>query len=83
MRTEYLGRLPEIIAKHSQGKPIIIFCPFRKSCVKTAKSLAQLWTSTVPSDRLWAGPKRAPGILDNELRRESVLQTECPTCDSS
>lgn len=70
--TDSFSRLPEIIAKHSHKKPIIVFCPFRNSCISTAKSLVQLWTSTTQSNRLWPGPSQTPGILDNQLRGESV-----------
>ena len=48
----------------------MIFCPFRKSCVKTAKLLAQLWESTVPTDRMWPSPICAPQVMNDDLRSE-------------
>ncbi|KAL8699694.1 MAG: hypothetical protein Q9201_005856 [Fulgogasparrea decipioides] len=49
-------KLPEIIAKHSQKKPIMVFCITRKSAVSTAKLLANWWAIKGPRERQWAGP---------------------------
>ncbi|KAI4104557.1 MAG: hypothetical protein LQ339_003860 [Xanthoria mediterranea] len=49
-------KLPEIIAKHSQKKPIMVFCVTRKATVSTAKLLADWWTTKSARERQWAGP---------------------------
>ncbi|KAL8695129.1 MAG: hypothetical protein Q9218_000297 [Villophora microphyllina] len=49
-------KLPEIIAKHSQKKPLMIFCITRKSTVSTAKLLANWWAMKGPRERYWSGP---------------------------
>lgn len=66
-------RLPDIIAKYSRRKPMMIFCFTRKSTVETAKLLATLWTTRDPRDRYWPEPR--PGhriaVKDSELRSNS------------
>ncbi|KAL1651912.1 ATP-dependent DNA helicase MER3 [Diplodia intermedia] len=37
------AKLPGIIARYSQKKPIMVFCFTRKSCEETANSLAKWW----------------------------------------
>ncbi|KAI4220190.1 MAG: hypothetical protein L6R36_007797 [Xanthoria steineri] len=49
-------KLPEIISKHSQKKPIMVFCVTRKATVSTAKLLADWWTTKSARERQWAGP---------------------------
>ncbi|KAI9847145.1 MAG: Sec63, partial [Pleopsidium flavum] len=61
-------KLPELIAKYSKKKPIMVFCCTRKSCVLTAKSLANLWTTKDSRDRHWPAPTQRLVIRDNELR---------------
>ena len=65
-------KLPEYIAKHSNKKPILIFCCTRSSCVSTANSLASLWNSTNPPRRLWPGPTRIPAVQSPELRKSLI-----------
>ncbi|ODH47967.1 hypothetical protein GX48_05899 [Paracoccidioides brasiliensis] len=62
------ARLPEVIEKHSQKKPIMIFCCTRNSSIATSKYLAKLWTSTNPPNRLWSGPTKPLGVQNPELR---------------
>lgn len=63
-------KLPEIVAKYSQRKPMMIFCITRKSTIETAKLLATLWTTRDPRDRHWPGPRpgRKIAVRDSELR---------------
>lgn len=61
-------KLPDIIAKYSQKKPIILFCITRKSAVNTAKLLANMWASKESRDRHWEGPTQRLTVQDPELR---------------
>ncbi|TKA75857.1 hypothetical protein B0A49_03310 [Cryomyces minteri] len=61
-------KLPELIAKYSQRKPIMIFCSTRTSCVSTAKLLANWWATKGPSDRYWEAPRMHIQVNDVELR---------------
>ncbi|EME83928.1 uncharacterized protein MYCFIDRAFT_202824 [Pseudocercospora fijiensis CIRAD86] len=62
------NKLPDIIAKYSQRKPIMIFCATRKSCVETAKLLATWWSNAGPRDRYWNAPRGRVQITDKDLR---------------
>lgn len=61
-------RLPDIIAKYSQKKPMMVFCYTRKSAVATAKLLANLWATKNPRDRQWPEPRQKTVVEDIELR---------------
>jgi ATP-dependent DNA helicase HFM1/MER3 len=62
------GKLPEIIAKYSEGKPIMIFCATRNSCVSTAKLIANWWISRPANSRKWDPPTRQVTLLNKDLR---------------
>ncbi|KAF2488471.1 P-loop containing nucleoside triphosphate hydrolase protein [Lophium mytilinum] len=62
------SKLPEVIAKYSQRKPIMVFCPTRNSTVATAKLLANWWATKGPRDRYWEAPKRRISFADNDLQ---------------
>ena len=62
------ARLPEVIAKYSERKPMMIFCATRKSCATTARLLANWWGSRSGRDRLWNSPSQALNTQDKELR---------------
>ena len=68
-------RLPEIVAKYSQKKPMMIFCITRKSTIETSKLLAALWTTGDPRSRPWPGPSPGQSIAvrDSELRSISSV----------
>lgn len=68
-------RLPEIVAKYSQRKPMMIFCITRKSTIETAKLLTTLWTTGDPRDRHWPGPRpgRKIAVRDSELRSNLIV----------
>lgn len=66
--THLTYRLPEIITKFSQKKPIMVFCLTQKACISTAKLLANWWSSNSPADRLWGAPLQIPIIEDKDLR---------------
>ncbi|KAK9324396.1 P-loop containing nucleoside triphosphate hydrolase protein [Lipomyces orientalis] len=67
-------RLPEILDAHFVQKPIIIFCPTRKSTVSTAKLLAKTWMKSreaILSCRMDPGRHFQDNELD-ELSRAGV-----------
>ncbi len=61
-------KLPDIIAKYSHKKPIMVFCITRKSAVNTAKLLANVWASKGWRDRHWEGPTQRLIVQDPELK---------------
>ena len=67
------ARLPEIIAKYSQKKPMMIFCYTRKSTVVTAKLLANVWATKDRRDRQWPEPSQRTIVEDLELRGKSIV----------
>lgn len=36
-------KMPQVVAKYSRGKPVMIFCPTKDSTQKTAQKLAESW----------------------------------------
>ena len=61
-------RLPGVIAKYSNKKPVMVFCITRKSAVKTAKLLANVWASERSRNRCWEGPTQRLNVQDCELK---------------
>lgn len=62
------SKLTEVLTKYSEGKPIMIFCTTRASCVKTAKLLATWWLSRNAADRRWEPPTRQVAVADKDLK---------------
>ncbi|KAE8355398.1 Sec63 Brl domain-containing protein [Aspergillus coremiiformis] len=62
------SRLPDVLAMHSCGKPIMIFCCTRNSSVATAKELARLWSMSNPPARLWQGPSKPVQVNNADLK---------------
>ncbi|KAF2853126.1 hypothetical protein T440DRAFT_444900 [Plenodomus tracheiphilus IPT5] len=62
------GKLPGVITKYSEGKPIMVFCATRKSTANTAKLIANWWQSTPNRSRFWDPPQRSPNMSNKELR---------------
>ena len=62
------AKLPEVIAKYSERKPIMVFCATRKSCFHTAQLIANWWESRTGRDRLWSPPSQPLHIQDKENR---------------
>jgi ATP-dependent DNA helicase HFM1/MER3 len=62
------SKLPEVISKHSERKPIMIFCCTKNGCESTAKILADWWTSKSPRDRYWNAPRQPPQFKGRQLR---------------
>ena len=49
-------QLPDLIVKHAQGKPVLIFCFSRKSTESAATALAEFWSTCPPHQRPWPAP---------------------------
>ncbi|KAF2003593.1 ATP-dependent DNA helicase MER3 [Amniculicola lignicola CBS 123094] len=62
------SKLPEVISKYSEGKPIMVFCCTRNSTISTAKLLAGWWASRHAMDRHWVSPSKPISFADRELR---------------
>lgn len=62
------GKLPEVIAKYSERKPIMVFCFTRASCLETAKMLANWWETKGPKERYWSAPRERIVVGENDLR---------------
>ncbi|TGJ85011.1 hypothetical protein E0Z10_g3750 [Xylaria hypoxylon] len=62
------GKLNLLLAKHSEGKPIMVFCFTRKSCERTARSLAEWWSTRHDDDRPWPPPKHRIPVLSQDLQ---------------
>lgn len=60
-------QLPQVIQKHSENKPIMIFCFTRKSTVNTARRLAAWWNAR-QHERPWDPPTKPLQFYDRELR---------------
>ena len=77
-----LSRLPELIARHSQKKPMMIFCMTRKSTVTTAKLLANVWATENPRDRQWPRPSERIVVQDSDLNSMSTFMRAVPVTKS-
>ncbi|KAI6383298.1 hypothetical protein MCOR25_000218 [Pyricularia grisea] len=62
-------KLCEVINKHSQKKPIIVFCFTRKSCELTAKKLSQMWMSVTDDEKPWPEPKQRVNVTNEGLQQ--------------
>ncbi|KAF2110578.1 Sec63 Brl domain-containing protein [Lophiotrema nucula] len=62
------SKLPELIVKHSERKPIMVFCLTRNATVSTAKMLSGWWASRSPRDRYWSAPSKVFQFQDRTLR---------------
>lgn len=62
------GKLNILLAKHSERKPIMVFCFTRKSCERTARSLAEWWSSCRVEDRPWPPPNKRVPVVSQDLQ---------------
>tara|TARA_R110002003_G_scaffold118_4_gene10544 strand:- start:1533 stop:3095 length:1563 start_codon:yes stop_codon:yes gene_type:complete len=62
------AKLPEVIAKYSEGKPIMVFCATRASCLNTARLIASWWMSKHGPDRKWHPPTKQLYLHNKDLR---------------
>ncbi|CAK7235275.1 ATP-dependent DNA helicase MER3 [Sporothrix bragantina] len=49
-------QLPDLIVKHAQGKPVLIFCFTRKSTESAATVLSEYWNMCPNTQKPWPGP---------------------------
>ncbi|KAF3101005.1 Sec63 [Orbilia oligospora] len=61
-------KLYEVIQKHSQRKPVMVFCATRNVCVSTAKILAEKWSSASGRERPWPAPLTNFSLRDRDLQ---------------
>ncbi|KAH0342210.1 P-loop containing nucleoside triphosphate hydrolase protein, partial [Aureobasidium melanogenum] len=61
-------KLPDVIIKYSQAKPIMVFCFTRKSCAEAAKFLAEWWKISTPRERYWLAPTDQIAVEDKGLQ---------------
>ncbi|KAI1092080.1 P-loop containing nucleoside triphosphate hydrolase protein [Rostrohypoxylon terebratum] len=57
-----------LLAKHSERKPIMIFCFTRKSCESTARKLAEWWSDCGPDAKAWPAPTRRVPVINRDLQ---------------
>lgn len=62
------AKLPEVITRYSERKPMMVFCATRRSSVLTAQLIANWWESRTSQDRLWSPPSQAPHMHNKENR---------------
>ncbi|KAI5918167.1 hypothetical protein F4810DRAFT_704375 [Camillea tinctor] len=62
------GKLTLVLAKHSAKKPIMIFCFTRKSCQRTARILAEWWSTCRPDDKAWPAPTQRIPVISQDLQ---------------
>ncbi|RDI80773.1 hypothetical protein Vi05172_g9233 [Venturia inaequalis] len=62
------SKLPDVIAKYSHGKPIMVFCATRKSVEATAQMLAAWWSTKSPKERYWDGSRKYVAVEDRLLK---------------
>lgn len=67
------AKLPEVISKYSQRKPIMVFCFTRNACVETAKLLASWWSTKDHREQYWPAPRKRPVVEDKDLRGKSSM----------
>jgi len=61
-------KLPSLLSRHSQRKPILIFCFTRKSCETTATMLADYAASRSDSTPVWPIPNQRIPVISKELQ---------------
>ena len=62
------GKLNLLLGKHSEKKPIMVFCFTRKSCETTAKSLAEWWSTCKAGDKAWPAPSSRVPVVSKDLQ---------------
>ncbi|KAK6536178.1 Sec63 [Arthrobotrys megalospora] len=61
-------KLYEVIQKHSQRKPVMVFCATRNICASTAKILAEKWNNAGGRERPWPAPLTNFSLRDKDLQ---------------
>ena len=65
------SKLPALLAKHTQQKPILIFCFTRKSCESTASMLADRISTRSAEFNPWPIPSQRIAVVSRELQEIS------------
>jgi ATP-dependent DNA helicase HFM1/MER3 len=76
-------KLPEVIAKWSQRKPIMVFCFTRKSCLETAKLLTNWWATKEPRERYWSASRKKIVVADKDLRGKAPSSSQILTFNTN
>lgn len=61
-------KLPGLIQRYNEKKPILVFCYTRKSCEQTAIVLAEWWSGQGKQDRAWSEPNKRVNVNNKDLR---------------
>ncbi|KAL2168415.1 hypothetical protein VTG60DRAFT_7276 [Thermothelomyces hinnuleus] len=61
-------KLPGLLSKHAEHKPILVFCFTRKSCESTAAMLAEFAAGRPEGDKLWLVPSQGISVMSRELQ---------------
>ncbi|KAF2104046.1 P-loop containing nucleoside triphosphate hydrolase protein [Rhizodiscina lignyota] len=61
-------KLPNVIAKYSHRKPVMVFCATRQGTQSTAKLLAEWWAKASPMGRYWEAPRKRIKMIDPNLQ---------------
>ncbi|KAI1178331.1 P-loop containing nucleoside triphosphate hydrolase protein [Nemania sp. FL0916] len=62
------GKLNLLLGKHTEKKPTMVFCFTRRSCERTARSLAEWWSTCRANDRPWPPPDSRILLLSRDLQ---------------
>ncbi|KAK6840282.1 DNA helicase-like protein [Apiospora arundinis] len=62
------GKLTMLLGKHTERKPIMVFCFTRKACETTASKLAEWWATCGAQDKPWPGPQSRIPAISKELQ---------------
>ena len=62
-------KLPGLLSRHAQHKPILIFCFTRKSCESTAAMLADYASGRPEREKFWPVPSQRIPVLSRELQQ--------------
>ncbi|KAI0477613.1 hypothetical protein GGR56DRAFT_665524 [Xylariaceae sp. FL0804] len=62
------GKLTLLLGKHLHRKPIMVFCCTRQSCVRTARVLAEWWSTRQGENRPWPPPTQRISVISPDLQ---------------
>src|SRR3569833_2088003 len=69
---KYLNtKLPDILARHAERKPVIVFCSTRLSCQEAARKLGECWVVCAGENKLWPAPSQRI-VVTHQLLQETV-----------
>ncbi|KAK3315846.1 putative HFM1/MER3 protein [Apodospora peruviana] len=62
------SKLPALLSRHTQRKPILVFCFTRKTCESTAAMLAEYASGRPADGSLWPIPSKRLPVVSRELQ---------------